>query len=93
MNEPKPKRAVALSYEQDDLLPLVVAKAEGIGAEEILALAMEAGIPITQNEPLVDSLIKLDLMQGIPPELFDLVAELLAFAYELLGKPLVDRQE
>lgn len=88
------RKAVALSYEpQQDAEPLVLAAGAGLAAEQIIAAALEAGIPITQNSDLVSELMKLEAQQPIPPELFEAVAELLAFAFELLGKPIVDRQE
>jgi flagellar biosynthesis protein len=88
------RKAVALSFEpQQDSEPLVLACGSGVAAEQIIAAALEAGIPIAQNSDLVSELMKLEVQQPIPPELFEAVAELLAFAFELLGKPFVDERE
>ena len=81
---PKPnkrKRAVALSYEEGDRAPKVIAAGAGEIAKRILELAQENDIPISQNEPLVDILAKLDLGSEIPKETYRAVAEVLAFLY------------
>ena len=90
--EQKPKRAVGLHYEHGvDEKPYVVTRGEGVIAEEILRIARENQIPIKQDNGLVDTLFKLDYMQEIPEELFYLVAEVLVFAYETMGRDLEDR--
>jgi flagellar biosynthesis protein len=88
MAEPRgKKRAVGLRYQHGvDDKPFVVSRGEGVVAEEILRYARENQIPIKQDRGLVDTLIKLDYMQEIPEELFMLVAEVMVFAYETLGK-------
>lgn len=81
------KRAVGLRYHHgEDERPFVVSRGEGVVAEEILRYAREHQIPIKQDRGLVDTLIKLDYMQEIPEELFMLVAEVMVFAYQTLGK-------
>ena len=50
-------------------------------AEAILQKAKENGIPIQEDSSLVEVLSKLDLDQEIPPELYQLVAEVLSFIY------------
>ena len=88
-NEGKRKRAVGLRYRHgEDEKPFVVTRGEGVIAEEILKYAREHKVPIKEDSGLVESLIKLDYMQEIPPELFELVAEVMVFAYQVLGKDL-----
>lgn len=85
--KPRKKRAVGLRYRHgEDEKPFVVSRGEGVVAEEILRYAQEHQIPIKEDGGLVDTLIKLDYMQEIPEELFALVAEVMVFAYEVLGK-------
>lgn len=81
MNE-KQKKAVALRYspEQQDA-PKLVAKGKGRVAEKIMEKAKEHGVPIQEDASLVEVLSKLDLDQAIPPELYQLVAEVLSFIY------------
>ena len=50
-------------------------------AEAILQKAKDNGIPIQEDSSLVEVLSKLDLDQEIPPELYQLVAEVLSFIY------------
>lgn len=76
------KKAVALKYDpsQSDA-PKVAAKGQGLLADKILEMAKENGIPIQEDPALVEVLSKLDLDQQIPPELYNLVAEILTFIY------------
>jgi flagellar biosynthesis protein len=77
-----PKRAVALKYEPGQgSAPTVIAKGQGIIADEIMRRAQENGIPVQEDPSLVEVLSKLDLNQEIPPELYKLVAEVLSFVY------------
>jgi len=79
MNE-EIKKAVALKYDpEEDKAPLVVAKGRGEVAERIIKLAKEKGIPITEDKNLVEALIKIDLYEEIPPELYEAVAKVIAF--------------
>ena len=55
-------------------------------AERIIELAREKGIPITEDPDLVGALMKLDLQEQIPEELYKVAAEILAFAYRLNRK-------
>lgn len=81
MSEPR-LRVAALRYERPaDRAPKVVARGEGHVAERILALAREHGIPVHQDRELVDVLAGLDLEEDIPVEVYQVVAEILAFLY------------
>lgn len=80
------RKAAALSYDYAGApvgAPLVVAKGEGILAHRIIEKAQEKGIPIQENPDLVDALLHVELMREIPPELYQAVAEILAFVYRL----------
>ena len=77
-----PKKAVALKYEPEQgSAPTIIAKGRGAVADEILKRAQENGIPVQEDSSLVEVLSKLDLGQEIPPELYQLVAEVLSFVY------------
>ncbi len=90
MSRPKkPKRAVGLRYHHgEDEKPFVVTRGEGVAADEIIRLAREMKIPVHKDTGLVDTLVRLDYMQDIPEDLFYLVAEVLVFAYQTMGKEL-----
>ncbi|OAG27786.1 EscU/YscU/HrcU family type III secretion system export apparatus switch protein [Thermodesulfatator autotrophicus] len=78
------KKAVALKYDHHkDKAPRVVAKGEGLLAERILSLAREHGIPIKKEDKLIEALLKLEIEQEIPPELYEAVAIVLAWAWRL----------
>lgn len=81
-NSYPPKKAVALRYSPDQIAaPVVVAKGKGEVAETILQKAREYGVPVQENASLVEVLSQLDLEQQIPPDLYQLVAEILTFVY------------
>lgn len=76
------KKAVALKYMPGDSdAPVVVAKGRGRLAETILERAKEHGVPVQEDAALVEVLSQLDLDQQIPPELYQLVAEVLSYIY------------
>lgn len=79
--------AVALKYEKDYPAPRVIAKGAGVIADKIKELAKENRIPIVENKPLARSIYKtLKIGQWIPRELFNAVAEVLAYVYRLKRK-------
>ena len=79
--------AVALGYEPDKMLaPKVLAKGRGEVAKAILKVAREAGIPVKEDSDLAQVLEKLDIDAEIPPELYKVVAEVLAFVYRMSGE-------
>ena len=76
------RRAVALKYNVEmDRAPRLVAQGRGEVAERILVLAREHGIPLHRDPDLVEALATLDLGDVIPENLYQAVAEVLAFIY------------
>ena len=76
--------AVALEYKGNMSAPVVVAKGERVIAERIKEMAMKHRIPIVENPPLARSLLKAcPVGAPIPPDLFEAVAEVLAFVYRM----------
>jgi len=82
--------AVALRYDDQTMLaPVVVAKGAGVLAQRIRKLALEHGIPIIEKKPLAQALYKeVEVNHPIPDKLYAAVAEILAYVYQLKGKPL-----
>ncbi len=79
-----PKKAVALKYDIERApAPKVTAKGFGSVAEKIIALAKENGVPVKDDPDLVEVLSRLDINEEIPPDLYVVVAELLAFIYRM----------
>lgn len=76
--------AVAIKYDVDnDKAPKVVAKGMRVHAEKIKELAKHYGVPILRNVPLAQALNKLDVDEEVPEELYEAVAEVLAFVYKI----------
>lgn len=84
-NIPKrPKSAVSLRYNSlQDTAPKVTAKGKGLVAENIIALAHEHNIPVQQDPDLIEVLSQVNVDQEIPPAVYQVVAELLAFVYQM----------
>jgi flagellar biosynthetic protein FlhB len=78
--------AVALQYDQGDAAPLCVAKGVDFMALKIREKARAAGVTVVENPPLARALhgsVRVD--QTIPKELYQAVAQVLAFVYRLKG--------
>ncbi len=75
----KPKQAIALSYDPGEDAPKVVASGRGLLAEKIIEKAQEFDVPIHKDDKLADTLSRLEIGEMIPPELYEVVAEILIF--------------
>jgi len=75
----KIKQAIALEYNPDEDAPRVVASGRGILAEKIIEKAKESDVPVHRDDKLADTLSKLEIGDMIPPELYEVVAEILIF--------------
>lgn len=81
MKKPKKlKQAVALKYQPGkDHAPKITASGQGIVADNILKKAEENEVPIYQDERLVKELIQFKVGTEIPPEIYEIVAQVLIF--------------
>ena len=61
----------------------MVAKGRGLIAQAIIERARQHGVFVHESEDLVGLLMKVELDQEIPPQLYLAVAELLAWLYRL----------
>jgi len=75
----KDKTAVALKYGEEDDAPRIIASGKGYLAEKILNAGKAENIPIHQDAKLTDSLSKIEIGDYIPPELYEVVAEILVY--------------
>jgi len=75
----KKEQVVALKYQKGYRAPKVIAKGSGYAAERILNIAKENDILIHTDKNLAEGLNKLDLGSDIPPELFEIVAQIYTF--------------
>ncbi|MDR2045084.1 MAG: flagellar biosynthesis protein FlhB [Clostridium sp.] len=80
--------AVAIRYEPEKSeAPTVIAKGEDYLAARIKEIAKEHKIEIVENKPLARMLYtNVEVGQAVPPELYQAVAEVLAYVYHLQGK-------
>ena len=87
MREREIKRAVALRYEAAETsAPRVVATGSGEAAAAILAAAEEHGVPVEEDDALLEMLATCEVGEEIPPELYEAVAELLTWLHRLEGR-------
>ncbi|MGN0317260.1 MAG: EscU/YscU/HrcU family type III secretion system export apparatus switch protein [Lachnospira sp.] len=78
-NANKPKISVALEYVPGEEAPKIIATGKGVLAEKIIEKAREADVPIYEDSKLANTLSKLEIGDMIPPELYNVVAEILVF--------------
>ena len=78
-NSGKVKQAIALEYNPEDDAPKVIASGRGALAERIIEKAKESAVPIHRDDKLADTLSRLEIGDMIPPELYEVVAEILVF--------------
>jgi len=85
MSRHQRKSAAALVYDAQsgDGAPRMVAKGYGLVAEMIIQRAREAGLYVHEAPEMVSLLMQVDLDSRIPPQLYQAVAELLAWLHRL----------
>lgn len=77
------KTAVAVAYEPGDRAPRILASGKGEVAEKIIEKAKENDVPLYKDNKLADTLSKLKIGDAIPPELYEVVAEILVFVDDM----------
>ena len=77
------KTAVAISYEPGEAAPKIVATGKGKVAEKIIETAKENKVPTYKDNKLASTLSKLQIGDMIPPELYEVVAEILVFVDDM----------
>ena len=78
-NKKKMKQAIALEYNPSEDAPKVIASGQGILAERIIEKAKERNSPLHRDDSLAETLSRLEIGEMIPPELYEVVAEILVF--------------
>ena len=78
------RKAVALRYHpQRNEAPQVVAAGRGPLAEKMIQIARNSEVPLFENKELVHALLTIPVGDEIPPELYEVVAQVLVFVYGL----------
>jgi flagellar biosynthesis protein len=84
VDDHKPSQAIALAYDPErNNAPVVLAAGKGAVAERILAEGQVHHIPAVDDPLLAAALTQVDVGAEIPPELYALVAEVLAYVYRI----------
>lgn len=80
--------AAAIQYDRDaSMAPVLLAKGADHLAEKIKEIARENQIEIVENKPLARMLYyNVEIGEEIPPELYQMTAEVLAYVYGLKNK-------
>ena len=79
-------QAIAILYEKGRKAPQVVASGRGALAEKIVETAREAGVHVMEDPDLLELLAKVPVGDEIPEQLYQAVAEVLAFVYQINGR-------
>ena len=77
------KTAVAISYEPGEAAPKMLATGKSKVAEKIIETAKENKVPTYKDNKLASTLSKLQIGDMIPPELYEVVAEILVFVDDM----------
>ena len=79
----KEKTAVAVAYNPGEVAPKILAFGKGEVAERIIETAKENDVPFYQDNKLAETLSRLQIGDTIPPELYEVVAEILVFVDDM----------
>ncbi|MCI9447202.1 MAG: flagellar biosynthesis protein FlhB [Lachnospiraceae bacterium] len=74
---------MAVAYEPGERAPKIIATGKGYTAERIIEKAKEENIPFYRDDKLAKTLSKLEIGEMIPPELYEVVAEILVFVDDM----------
>ena len=77
------KTAVAVAYNPGEVAPKILAVGKGEVAERIIETAKENDVPFYQDNKLAETLSRLQIGDTIPPELYEVVAEILVFVDDM----------
>ena len=72
-------QSVAIKYDPGEVAPKIIATGKGKVAEKIIETAKENDVALHKDSKLANTLSKLDIGEYIPPELYEVVAEMLVF--------------
>lgn len=83
--EDDPSNAIALRYDGISA-PKLTAKGSDDLARAIIEIALEHKVPIYQNPELIDWFKKMEIGDEIPKDLYQVIAEILAFVFYIEGR-------
>lgn len=77
------RTAVAINYDPEEPAPKIIASGHGYMADKMVKVAEETNVPIHKDVKLANTLSKLEIGEYIPPELYEVVSEVLVFVDNL----------
>lgn len=77
------RTAVAVAYDPGERAPKILATGKGHIADKIIEKAKEEDVPLYKDNKLADTLSRLEIGDMIPPELYEVVAEILVFVDDM----------
>ena len=77
------RTAVAIEYVPGETAPKILATGKGAVADRIIEKAKESNVPTYKDDKLADTLSRLKIGDMIPPELYEVVAEILVFVNDV----------
>lgn len=80
------EKAVAVKYIRDLPAPFVIAKGKENIARKLVQIAQNHGITILEEKDLSERLFEVETGEFIPEEVYEIMAEILAFVYNITGK-------
>ncbi|MCY6356811.1 EscU/YscU/HrcU family type III secretion system export apparatus switch protein [Clostridium sp. ZS2-4] len=83
MKDDKRKKAAALKYEMNYEAPMVTAAGMGVVADKIIEEAEKSQVPVVYNKELAELLTNVDVGSNIPAELYEAVAEVIAYVMDV----------
>lgn len=77
------RTAIAIEYVPGEAAPKILATGKGTVADRIIEKAKESNVPTYKDDKLADTLSRLKIGDMIPPELYEVVAEILVFVNDV----------
>jgi len=80
------KNAVAIKYTEGEHAPKIIAKGKNRLADLIVKIARENDVAIQEHRLLSEALMQFDVGEYIPEEMYEVVAQILAYVYRVVRK-------
>ena len=82
-HKPVPNRVVGVKLTEESLVPVVVVKAAGDNADRLLSEARAGEVPVVRSAELTSKLYRIPIDQAVTPDLFPMMAALLAHVIQV----------
>jgi len=80
----QPRRVVGIHFTEESLVPIVMLKAAGDQAEQVIAEAKKNALkPVIESRSMTEQLYRIPMDNAVTPDLFPLMAALLAHVVQV----------